>query len=428
VSTVTQRRNGAAGRSGPTIEDGLTDRLSALSAELAVTPDEDYRAATRARLVAMAALRAPEGNAVRRPQASPGALRRLFAPGPGAAPPRWHNRLTAGLAGAALTVTALGGVLAVSHDARPGDLLYDLKLGSEKTQLALADDATRGVTLLGFATTRLQELTDLARQGASALPGVGAASAGGQMLLAAGPDVAVVVDTLTAMDGQTTEGSWWLTTQAMRSSDPAALSTLTGWAREQSAGLVELGSSIPAGAEQAFTASADLLAAVAGRGAALQEAVVCAGGPATHGTDDLGAVPAPCPSPAAPTGTPTTAALSSRGQSTGSAPAPTSTAGTGPSGPTDLPNVPASSSVGAGPTPGDGATTVTPPGTGGGSTPTAPSTPGSLPAPDQGGLPVPLPTRTPAASSTPPLIELPLPVVPSGSPPVCVGRLICIGP
>jgi hypothetical protein len=426
------QRKGATGRPGSAVEDALVDRLSSLSAEMAATPDEEFRSATRARLVAMAAVRTPDEAAVRRPASSSGALRRLLASRPDAAALRWRGRLTAGLAGAALTVTALGGLLAVSQDAHPGDLLYGVKIGGENTQLALASDTTRGVTLLDFARTRLQELAELTQEGVSALPAAGAPSAGGQTLLAAGPDVAVVVDTLGTMDAQTAEGTRSLTTQAVRSPDPAALGTLTGWAREQSAGLADLRPAIPAGAEQAFTASTDLVAAVAARGAALQEAVACAGGPAIGGTDDLGPLPAPCPPPPAPTA-PTTSAAPGGGRSgstgsTGSAPGATSTptspsaSDTVPSGQTGLPSDDTPSSGGSSSAPGGG--TVT--------TPSSPATGGRTPTPPSLGVPLPtsglpLPTGSSTAPSSPPLINLPLPGSPSGSAPVCVGRLVCIG-
>jgi len=92
------------------------------------------------------------------PPARVGGRRRALA---GSASPRRRSRLTAGLAGAALTVTALGGLLAAAQGARPGDLLYDLWRGGEQTQLALAGDASRGLTLLDFASTRLDEVGQL---------------------------------------------------------------------------------------------------------------------------------------------------------------------------------------------------------------------------------------------------------------------------
>ena len=130
-------------------EDAVVARLHSLAPHLDGEPDPAFRAATRARLVAMAAVRTPAP-----PPVSP--LRRLLSEGiPSAG--RWRSRLTAGLAGAALTVTALATVVAVSTDARPGDVLYDLKRGTEETKLALAGDA-RGETLLDLASTRLEEV------------------------------------------------------------------------------------------------------------------------------------------------------------------------------------------------------------------------------------------------------------------------------
>jgi hypothetical protein len=416
-----RHHRGVTGRShtGAGTEDALVERLRSLESELAAFPDEDFRAATRARLVAMAAVREPVATAaVRRPATARRTLRRLFAPGADAPATRWRGRLTAGLAGAALTVTALGGLLAGSQGARPGDLLYDVKLGGEHTQLALASDSTRGRTLLDFASTRLEELTALTREGASALPAAGAAAPGTQTLLAAGPGVALVVDTLVTMDQQTTQGSWWLTTQAVPASDRVALSALSDWARHQSAGLAGLAPAIPAPARPAFTTAADLVTAVAARAAALQEAVSCAGGPGTGGTDELGPVPAACPAPVpAPVPAPGGAATTVDGGNTtygSTAPGTTPTTGAVPSDRTGLPSiaVPPSSRTGS------AAPTATP----GRSVPALPSVPGPSGAPS---LPPLVPSGTPSTPSSP-LIRLPLPVVPSSSP-ICVGQLVCIG-
>src|SRR4051812_49590322 len=76
-------------------------RLHALAPHLDGEPDPDFRAATRARLVAMAAVRTPDPAPVSR-------VRRLLSPRVvDAAPSRWPTRLTAGLTGAALGVTAV---------------------------------------------------------------------------------------------------------------------------------------------------------------------------------------------------------------------------------------------------------------------------------------------------------------------------------
>ena len=167
-------------------EDAVIARLHSLAPHLDGEPDPEFRAATRARLVAMAAVRSPAPEPI-----SP--LRRLLTEG-SAAPARWRTRLTAGLAGAALAVTALATVVAVASDARPGDVLYDLKRGTEETQLVLAGDA-RGQTLLDLASTRLEEVRALVESGATALPAAGS-SATGETVLAAGADAALVEETL----------------------------------------------------------------------------------------------------------------------------------------------------------------------------------------------------------------------------------------
>jgi hypothetical protein len=117
-------------------EDAVVARLHALAPSLDGEPDPAFRAATRARLVAMAAVRTPEPAPV-------SGLKRFLAGRPDDVLPRWRTRLTAGLAGAALTVTAAASLVALADGARPGDVLYDLKRGTEQTQLALAGDAER---------------------------------------------------------------------------------------------------------------------------------------------------------------------------------------------------------------------------------------------------------------------------------------------
>src|SRR6478609_2104964 len=151
-------------------EDAVVARLHALAPHLDGEPDPAFRAATRARLVAMAAVRSPEPEPV-------SGLKRLLAARPDeTSRPRWRARLTAGLACAALTVTAAASLVALAGNARPGDVLYGLKRGTEQTQLALAGDA-KGTTLLGFASTRLDELEQLVDQ-PNALPATGNAEGG----------------------------------------------------------------------------------------------------------------------------------------------------------------------------------------------------------------------------------------------------------
>jgi Domain of unknown function (DUF5667) len=471
--TVTGQRPDATGRARrgavattPT-EDALVARLEALSAEFAATPDEEFRAATRARLVAMAAVRTPVAEAAaRRPPARAGMLRRLLADDPDGPLLRWRSRLTAALAGAALAVTAAGGLLGAAQQARPGDLLYDLKRGGEQTQLALAGDAGRGETLLEFASTRLDELSELLGVQPNADAVVGTTPSGGEAGLAAdGPDVDLVLDTLRTMDEQTTEGSAAMADRAVEEVDAGALGGLTAWAGEQQSGLGELTDAMPSAAMGALDASLDVLDAVAARGAALAEAVACSSGPAIRGSDAFGPLPATCVPAAQATsgatsssgpgasssGTASSGGTSSSGSTSGTSGSSSAPSGT-PSGSTGSPaptTAPGPTTSGSGTSPGGEASTTAPPS----SSPTSdlpdPSDPSDLPLPSVPSPPLPDPSLPEDPSL--PISEPPLPgttstagpVVPtspsSGSEPlvevstvvpgvsVCVPPLIAIG-
>ena len=356
----------AGGRraSSPGREDAVITRLQSLGTALDGEPDPAFRAATRARLVAMAAVRLPA-------PAPRSRLQRLLAaraPGPS---PRWRNRLTAGLAGAALTVTALATLVAVSSNARPGDALYGLKRGTEQTQLALTGDS-RGQTLLDFATTRLAEVGGLVGNGGS-------------------PDSALLLDSLRTMDSETTEGAAWLTAHAVDTRSTAPVDALENWTSGQSAGLSALIPTLPAGPRTAAGRSLDLLRRVDVRAAALSTALGCPGGPATRGTDDLGPVPAPCAATGAvaPAGTGTTSGV----------PLPSSV----PQQPQQQPGaVPADPGL-----PGTNAGGSSPDSTGSGP---APSAGAGLPAPVGPSLPAP---QNPGQFSLPELPSLPSPKLPS---------------
>ncbi|TFV65404.1 UNVERIFIED_ORG: hypothetical protein E4P37_09845, partial [Bacillus sp. AZ43] len=252
-------------------EDALVARLQELGPALDGEPDPAFRAATRARLVAMAAVRTPE------PEPATGLRRLLAVRAPDGPPPRWRGRLTAALAGGAMAITALAGLVAVADGARPGDPLYDLKRGTEQTQLALAGDA-RGRTLLDFATTRFHEVEQLVRDGEA--------------------DPTLVVETLRTMDAQTREGAAWLADRAVDTGDGGPLDVLSGWAAGQSGGLSGLQAVVPGDAADAVGRSLTLLADIGARTDDLRTALTCAGGPAVDGADALGPVPAACAAPA----------------------------------------------------------------------------------------------------------------------------------
>src|SRR3954447_1096754 len=93
-------------------EDAVVAALQQLAPHLDGEPDPAFRAATRARLVAMAAVRSPQPEPVT-------GLKRVLAAGPGRAGGRaLRPRLPAGLAAAALTVTAAASLVALAGNAR----------------------------------------------------------------------------------------------------------------------------------------------------------------------------------------------------------------------------------------------------------------------------------------------------------------------
>jgi hypothetical protein len=400
-----------------------------------VGPDAEFRAATRTRLVAMAAVRTPAtAPSARRPPVRAGRLHRLLVGHRDAPASRWQTRLTAGLAGAALTVTALGGLLGASQGARPGDLLYDLKRGGEQTQLALASDAERGRTLLDFARNRLDEVSELVGVQPRADAVVGSSPSGGETALAAGPEVDLVLDTLQTMDRQTTEGTAELTTRAVEEADGEALALLSGWTADQQSGLGALTAAMPAGAQGALAAAQDLVGQVAARSTALRDALECPTGPATGGADELGPLPTDCPSPPpASTGTPSPSAPSGTGATPSASPGGI-TPGTGPTAPPTS-GAPAATTAGpaggggAGGSAGSGGGAGAGGGGGGGAAQPTTAAPGTTPRP---GLPLPTLPSAPAPSATSPapttspgaIVSVP-PLVPGVK--VCLPPLITVG-
>lgn len=354
-----------AARRGDEPAAGVVTMLQELAPHLEVEPDPEFRAATRQRLVAMAAVRTPE-------PVRPSRLRRLLAVRASDGPAtRWRTRATAGLAGAALTVTSLATLVALSTGARPGDVLYGLKRGTEQTQLAMAGDS-RGQVLLDLARIRLDELVNL------------------------DGDAGRAESTLATMDEQTAEGAAWLASRALDTASTAPLDDLSGWAAEQSAQLGAVRGEVPAPAADDVDGSLALLGEITQRAEALRTDLTCPNGPVTAGADRLGPVTAGCRLAAPqPGGSPAQPAQPAPG---GTAPeaAPTPTPVVpvlppgAPAGPTDAQPAPApsQSSTGA-PTP----TTAPPPGLG-------------LP-----NLSVPVLPSTPAPTTAPtPLLTVPLPI------------------
>jgi Domain of unknown function (DUF5667) len=267
-------------------DDLVVARLHELAPHLDGEPDPAWQARTRARLVAMAAVRSSEP--------APGSpIRRLLSRAEDAAPSRWRARLTAGLAGAAMAVTALATLVAVSTGAGPGDPLYGLKRGTEQTQLALAGDA-RGQTLLDLARTRLHELEELTGSGVSALPAAGGAGPDGTVVLAAATDPRLVLETLATMDAQTTDGAAWLTERAVGTGDDAPLDLLAAWTQDQSEGLAALRDAVPAATVDELDGSLDRLSQISARTVGVQDVLDCPAGVPVESTDQFGPLPGLC--------------------------------------------------------------------------------------------------------------------------------------
>jgi Domain of unknown function (DUF5667) len=342
-------------------EEAVVASLRSLGTALDGEPDPAFREATRARLVAMAAVRTP--GLTPEPRSL---LSRLTAlrPEPARSPVR--RRLTAALAGGALAVTAVATLVAVSTGATPGDPLYDLKRGTEQTQLALSG-SDRGLTLLGFAHTRLTELASLTGSG----------------------DTALAVETLRDMDEQTAAGAAAVAARAVAAHDPATARSLATWSADRSGELAALRPRLPAGAQPDADQTTALLTRVADRGSALATAIGCASGPAIGGTDPLGPVPLACGGTPTNAPTPTGGATGGSTGSGGSAPIP-GTTGT-PATPTPTPGTGSGTGgvIGSGGT-GTGGTRTGGAGTGGGTAPTVPGLPTSgLPSLPTTGLPHP---------------------------------------
>jgi hypothetical protein len=354
---------------------GAVTMLQELAPHLEVEPDPAFRAATRQRLVAMAAVRTPE-------PVRPSRLRRLLAARASDAPAgRWRTRATAGLAGAALAVTSLATLVALSTGAQPGDALYGLKRGTEQTQLALAGDS-RGQVLLDLARTRLDELGDL------------------------DGDAGRAESTLATMDEQTREGAAWLASRALDTSSTAPLDDLSGWAAEQSVQLSAVRAEVPAPAADDVDGSLTLLGEITQRVQALRTDLACPNGPVAAGADRLGPVTAGClPAASAPGGSPQPAQPAPGGTAPEAAPTP------GQGAPVLPPGAPAAP-TGAQPVPGTVPSQAPT---------TAPAPPKATPGGLLPTLPPVLPAPTAPATSAPPsVLNLPLPILPCLSLPILV--------
>lgn len=206
---------------------------------------------------------------------------------------RGEGRATSRRSGARLLSSFVTGACAVmllgaltvllSRGALPGEMLYGIKRASENAEIGLTSgQEAKGQRHLDFASTRLEEVSDLiARQGATAA-GAGPVAAG------IGPDEAgLVLDNLRAFDEQARTGSRLILPLTAQPTGPSP-AELGEWARSQSARLDTLSPSLDGDGRTAAAGSQQMLQRLDQRATALGGPQRCATG---EESDDLGPLP-----------------------------------------------------------------------------------------------------------------------------------------
>lgn len=240
----------------------LTKDLSQL--QIAPEPDPRFRSELRSFLMAAAereGIGAGAATVSDALNAKTQTVRQVNQPGPTTG----RTRLAL-LAGATVGAIVLSGVSVASTGSLPGDALYQLKISTERAQVAMAgSDASRGQLHLGFARSRLAEAGRVER--------------------------ARLASTLEEMDHETVLGVQLLTTVAA-TGDTAALTTIIDFVTVQRDALLALARTLPAEAQATIAPSLALLDQVEARVDDLTKAMV-------HGCpqpilDGLGVDPATC--------------------------------------------------------------------------------------------------------------------------------------
>ncbi len=379
----------AAGSPARLADLALRLQASAPALAAAAAPRADFRATLRTRLVAVASVQSYAPTAVEGAGAVRAAAREAAL--------SWSQgaraRRAAGVAvGAMAGVVVVAGIGAAGAQSLPGDPFYGVKKAGESAELRAADGpAERGTTHLRQATRRLDEVTRLTR-GRDA---VSVAALGGSGPVAGGATTELVVDTLTAMDDATREGSRLLLQVADAENRPALLERVTTFSARQDRALQALVPGLPLAAAYRVQQSRVLVGEI--------------------GTTALTQLLEDLPVPSTVTAPPTAPGAD--------VPAPPSAAvdGSTPAEVTPRPAAATTPTAQAEPTPAPAAS-------GPGSTSTAPApTPTRMPSPrPTSGLPVPgpvvsfpvtLPVPVPTALPSVPLPSLPLPSVPLPSVP-----------
>jgi hypothetical protein len=287
------------------------DIAAALRAAGRATPGPDPEASARMRAAVMAGIGAPPQEGTRRttggtrvlrtPDTGPAGGRgagRVVAerdtrgasrpadgrPGGRAASRRSARRLTRSLVTGACAILLLGAMtVLLSRGALPGEMLYGVKRASESAEIGLTSgQEAKGLKHLEFASTRLEEVSDLiGRQGTTAA-GPGPVAAG------LGPDeTALVLDNLRSFDEQARTGSRLILPLTAQPSGPSP-AQLQEWARAQSARLDTLSPSLDGDGRAAAANSQEMLQRLDRRAGAYSGPRPCTTGSAS---DDLGPLP-----------------------------------------------------------------------------------------------------------------------------------------
>lgn len=299
---------------------GLLALVSALrEMDLDVSPSELTRERQRQRLVAMAAVRtnqvaepARRGRHRARQTASgigqvglwPGLRTRFHQLVPG-------RRLIAGFAGLSVVIATLGVLALLAQSAIPGDTLYALKRGTEQVRLVLAGtEQEEGLVLLGFATTRLEEIVELLDE-----PVPVTATGSGVQAADGGEFADLLISTMETMDSQTTDGTNLLTTSAVDDAEAEILSIVGEWGIDQWEGIDGLTARMPEQAQARAEVSKDLLQQIVERLSGLAQDIDCDCSDDTSQTDALGPIPCTdCEPESSPQPTTSDAPTSASGQ------------------------------------------------------------------------------------------------------------------
>ncbi|MDD7918088.1 DUF5667 domain-containing protein [Actinomycetospora callitridis] len=193
-------------------------------------------------------------------------------------------RLLSSFVTGACAVMLLGALtVLLSRGALPGEMLYGIKRASESAEIGLTSgQEAKGLKHLDFASTRLEEVSDLIERQAATAAGAGPVAAG------IGPDeAALVLDNLRAFDEQARTGSRLILPLAAQPTGPSP-AELGEWARSQSARLDTLSPSLDGDGRTAAAGSQQMLQRIDQRATAFGGSERCSTGDAA---DDLGPLP-----------------------------------------------------------------------------------------------------------------------------------------